>query len=67
MARAARRSPGWRAWKETACAFAALIIRPDGSETHETTREGSRADASALGADAGQELKRRAPADFFHE
>jgi hydroxymethylbilane synthase len=47
--------------------FRGLIIRPDGSETHETTREGSRADAAALGADAGQELKRRAPADFFHE
>jgi hydroxymethylbilane synthase len=47
--------------------FRGLIIRPDGSETHETTREGPRADAAALGADAGQELKRRAPADFFHE
>jgi hydroxymethylbilane synthase len=47
--------------------FRGLIIRPDGSESHETTREGARGDAAALGANAGQELKRRAPADFFHE
>ena len=47
--------------------FRGLIIRPDGSETHETMRDGMRADAAALGADAGEELKRRAPADFFHE
>jgi hydroxymethylbilane synthase len=46
--------------------FRGLIIRPDGSEVHETTRSGARAQATALGADAGAELKRRAPADFFH-
>jgi hydroxymethylbilane synthase len=46
--------------------FRGLIIRPDGSETHETTREGSRAEAAAIGADAGQELRRLAPAGFFH-
>jgi hydroxymethylbilane synthase len=46
--------------------FRGLIIRPDGSETHETARDGSPADAAALGAHAGQELKRLAPADFFH-
>jgi hydroxymethylbilane synthase len=46
--------------------FRGLIIRPDGSEVHETTREGTRADTAAIGADAGQELKHRAPADFFH-
>jgi hydroxymethylbilane synthase len=42
-----------------------MILRPDGSEAHETSRTGNRRDAVALGADAGAELKRRAPANFF--
>ena len=46
--------------------FHGMILRPDGSEAHETRREGAAHDAEALGADAGRELKRRAPADFFH-
>jgi len=45
--------------------FRGLILRPDGSEAHETACAGSRADAAAIGAEAGRELKRRAPADFF--
>ena len=45
--------------------FRGMILRPDGSEVYETSRTGSRRDAAALGADAGAELKRRAPADFF--
>jgi hydroxymethylbilane synthase len=45
--------------------FHGLILRPDGSESLEVQRSGDRADAVALGADAGAELKRRAPADFF--
>jgi len=45
--------------------FTGLILRPDGSEAHQTTRTGTRTDAAALGADAGRELKARAPADFF--
>ena len=45
--------------------FRGLILRPDGSAAFEASREGARADAAALGADAGAELKRRAPADFF--
>jgi hydroxymethylbilane synthase len=45
--------------------FRGMILRPDGSEAFETSRAGSRRDAAALGADAGAELKRRAPADFF--
>jgi len=45
--------------------FRGMILRPDGSEAFETSRAGSRRDATALGADAGAELKRRAPADFF--
>src|SRR5947209_6952518 len=48
-----------------AIAFRGMILRPDGSEAFETSRNGSRKDAIALGADAGAELKRRAPADFF--
>ena len=45
--------------------FTGMILRPDGSEAHQTTRAGARSDAAALGADAGRELKARAPADFF--
>ena len=45
--------------------FRGMILRPGGSEAHETSRTGNRGDAVALGADAGAELKRRAPADFF--
>ena len=46
-------------------AFRGLIARPDGSAHFETHREGAIADATALGADAGRELKLRAGADFF--
>lgn len=45
--------------------FHGMIIRPDGSEAFETRREGAAADAVALGADAGRELKGRAAPDFF--
>jgi hydroxymethylbilane synthase len=45
--------------------FRGIIVRPDGSEAFEVSREGRRGDAAALGADAGRELKRRAGADFF--
>jgi hydroxymethylbilane synthase len=45
--------------------FRGIIVRPDGTEAFEVSREGRRADAAALGADAGRELKRRAGADFF--
>ena len=48
-----------------AISFRGMILRPDGSEAFETSRAGNRRDAVALGADAGAELKRRAPADFF--
>ncbi len=48
-----------------AVAFRGMILNPDGSEAHETRRRGSRAEAAALGADAGRELKARAPANFF--
>jgi len=45
--------------------FRGMILRPDGAQVFETTRSGSRGEAQALGADAGAELKRRAPPDFF--
>jgi hydroxymethylbilane synthase len=45
--------------------FRGLIARPDGSEVVEAARAGAAADADALGADAGAELKARAGADFF--
>jgi hydroxymethylbilane synthase len=45
--------------------FRGIIIRPDGSESFETSREGKVGDAERLGADAGAELKGRAGPDFF--
>jgi hydroxymethylbilane synthase len=45
--------------------FRGLILRPDGSEAHETARTGAVLDAAKLGADAGHELKSRAAPDFF--
>ena len=45
--------------------FRGLILRPDGSEAHETARTGAVLDATKLGADAGHELKSRAAPDFF--
>jgi hydroxymethylbilane synthase len=45
--------------------FRGLILKLDGSEALETTRDGAASDAERLGADAGRELKARAGADFF--
>jgi hydroxymethylbilane synthase len=45
--------------------FRGMIVKPDGSEAFEVSRQGSRAQAAELGADAGAELKARAGADFF--
>ena len=45
--------------------FRGMILKPDGSETFETARSGAVADAEALGADAGAELKGKAGPDFF--
>lgn len=42
-----------------------LIVKTDGSIAHETGREGGVAEAAALGADAGRELKERGGPDFF--
>jgi len=45
--------------------FRGMIVKPDGSEAHEATREGDVRDAEKLGADAAGELKGRAGPDFF--
>jgi hydroxymethylbilane synthase len=43
----------------------AMVLRPDGSEVHETARLGAAGEAAALGRDAGEELKARAGPDFY--
>jgi hydroxymethylbilane synthase len=45
--------------------FRGMILRPDGSETHETARRGAIQDGATLGADAARELKARATPGFF--
>jgi hydroxymethylbilane synthase len=45
--------------------FRGMIAKTDGSEALDVLREGPAADAVALGADAGRELKDRASPDFF--
>ncbi|HLN09223.1 MAG TPA: hydroxymethylbilane synthase [Xanthobacteraceae bacterium] len=45
--------------------FRGMVLRPDGSEAHETSRAGTVGAALALGTDAGRELRDRVPADFF--
>jgi hydroxymethylbilane synthase len=45
--------------------FRGMILRPDGSEVFETSRQGAVDDSERLGTDAGLELKRRGGADFF--
>lgn len=42
-----------------------LVARPDGSEIHRLRREGPAADAAALGAETGAELKARIGPDFL--
>lgn len=45
--------------------FRGQIVSPDGGTSHETSREGARTEAAALGADAARELRRRAGENFF--
>jgi hydroxymethylbilane synthase len=42
-----------------------MILKPDGSEAHDTTRAGPIADAARMGLEAGRELRGCVPADFF--
>ncbi len=45
--------------------FRGMILKPDGSESHFTRREGAGKDAAEIGHDAGMELKLRAGPDFL--
>lgn len=45
--------------------FRGLILKPDGSELHELTREGSVDDAEAIGREAGRSLKALGGPGFF--
>jgi hydroxymethylbilane synthase len=45
--------------------FRGMILKPDGSDALEVAREGPRALAAELGADAGRELRNSAGPDFF--
>jgi hydroxymethylbilane synthase len=47
--------------------FRGMIVKPDGSEAHETMRDGGVRDAERLGADAGHELRGRGGANFFSD
>jgi hydroxymethylbilane synthase len=51
--------------KDGSISLRALVLRPDGSEALETSREGPFSDALALGEDAGAELKQRAGPNFM--
>jgi hydroxymethylbilane synthase len=42
-----------------------MILKPDGSEAHDTKRSGPSADAARMGVEAGRELRGCVPADFF--
>jgi hydroxymethylbilane synthase len=46
-------------------AFRGMILTPDGSQAHETTRSGAVSQAEALGRSAGEELKAMGGPTFF--
>jgi hydroxymethylbilane synthase len=50
---------------ESIVVFRGMILRPDGSEVHETTCKGPVGDGPLLGAEAARELKGRTAPDFF--
>ena len=45
--------------------FRGIVAKPDGSAAFDVSRDGRSAQAAAIGADAGRELKARAGSDFF--
>ncbi|MCG8562410.1 MAG: hydroxymethylbilane synthase [Hyphomicrobiales bacterium] len=45
--------------------FRGMILTPDGTQCHETARQGPASDAAAMGSDAAEELLARAGAGFF--
>ncbi|MET0169430.1 MAG: hydroxymethylbilane synthase, partial [Aliihoeflea sp.] len=48
-----------------ALSFFGMILSPDGRQVHEIRREGKAADAAAIGADAGAEIRAQAGPEFF--
>jgi hydroxymethylbilane synthase len=47
--------------------FRGIILRPDGSEWHETAKTGRAGDAVAIGREAAVEVRGRVTADFFSD
>jgi hydroxymethylbilane synthase len=47
--------------------FSGMILSPDGTRVHEIAAEGSTADAAAIGARAGAEIRAKAGAAFFKD
>ena len=45
--------------------FAGVLLAEDGSEAYSASRSGGADDAEAIGRDAGEDIRRRAPADFL--
>ncbi len=45
--------------------FRGLVLRADGTESFEASRNGAAADAAVLGAEAGREILARAPSDIL--
>ena len=56
---------GYAAVDATTLTFHGMILKPDGSAVFETYRSGAGSQAQMLGFDAAEELKSRAPLDFF--
>jgi hydroxymethylbilane synthase len=56
---------GYAAVRGETFRFRGMIVKHDGSEAFEVSREGRREAAAELGADAGRELREHASADFF--
>lgn len=56
---------GFATVSEGAVAFRGMILKPDGSKIHETTRWGPDHQAVTLGRSAGQELKEKGGPSFF--
>jgi hydroxymethylbilane synthase len=48
-----------------ALVFRGVVVKPDGSEAHETEKRGPVDEAEKIGAEAGAELAGRAGPDFF--
>ena len=56
---------GYASISGEALSFSGLILTPDGAQTHEIADSGAAADAAAIGAGAGAEIRARAGEEFF--